>query len=206
VHDDEDRDLLRSWRQGDASAGDVLVRRHFRSVHRFFRNKVDGDIDDLIQKTFLGCAEAIGRFREDARFNTFLLGIARNQLLLHYRAGAQARKRPVVELSVRELGITASPSVVLAERQEQRILLAALRELPLDQQIAIELFYWEGLSVSDVAAVLEIAPGTVKSRLARGREALREAITSMDVAEELRSRTCNDLERWARSLHAPDRE
>ena len=199
VHDD-DRSLLRAWRNGDGAAGDVLVRRHFRTVHRFLRNKVDGDIDDLIQKTFLGCIEAIGRFREDARFKTFLLSIARNQLLLHYRASAQARRRPVAEISVQELGVSATPSTMLAGRQEQQVLLAALRMLPLDQQITLELFYWEDLSVDEVAGILQVAPGTIKSRLARAREGLREAIEGMDLAHEVRARTCDDIERWARSL------
>ena len=196
----EDSALLRAWKDGDAAAGNELVRRHFRSVVRFFRTKVDGDIEDLIQRTFLGCVEAIERFREHARFKTFLLSIARNQLLLHYREKARGKKRPIADLSVRDLGGGPSPSGMVARRDEEGLLLKALRLLPLDQQTTLELYYWENLAVGEIAAVLEVAPGTVKSRLGRAREALREHIAKLETSDELRDRTLSNLEQWAAAL------
>lgn len=195
-----DLDLLRAWREGDAGAGNHLVRRHFHSVHRFFRTKVDGEIDDLIQRTFLGCVEAVDRFREDAQFKTFLLSIARNQLFLHYREGAMRKRREIVDLSVHELGGGRSPSGIVVKRDEQRVLLEALRRLPLEQQITLELYYWENLSIAEAATVLELAEGTVKSRLGRARDALRRIIGELEVSPELRARTLSDLEQWAAGL------
>jgi RNA polymerase sigma-70 factor (ECF subfamily) len=197
---DDDIELLRSWRAGDQPRGNELVRRHFRSVHRFFRTKVDGEIDDLIQRTFLGCVEAIDRFRQHSNFKTFLLAIARNQLLLHYREVARDRRREAADLSVRELGGGRSATALVVRAEEEGILLEALRRLPLDQQITLELFYWENLAVGQVAEVLGVAAGTVKSRLGRAREALREHIGALEADELARSRTAANLDEWAAGL------
>jgi RNA polymerase sigma-70 factor (ECF subfamily) len=196
----EDLELLHAWRDGDAPAGNELFRRHFRRVYRFFRTKVDDGIDDLIQRTFLGCIEAVERFRGDASFKTFLLAIARNQLLLHFRDRARRQQREPGEASISQLAGTGSPSTVALRHEEQSILLAALRELPLDLQITIELFYWEQLGVAEIGEVLGIPAGTVKSRLSRARDSLRRAIEQADAGRDEKSRTLHDLDRWAASL------
>jgi RNA polymerase sigma-70 factor (ECF subfamily) len=169
-------------------------------VHRFFRSKLDGDIDDLIQRTFLGLVEALPRFGERAAFKTFLLAVARNQLLLHFRDLARSRQRAAEDISVHELGVAAAPSGFLALREEQRLLLSALRRLPLDLQMTVELYYWEKMGVDDVGLVLDVPAGTVKSRLSRAREALRKNIEEIEADPGLRANTVNDLESWARSL------
>lgn len=195
-----DFDLLGAWRGGDAAAGNRLLRRHFKAVHRFFRNKIDGDIDDLIQRTFLGLVEALPRFREHAQFKTFLLAVARNQLLLHFRERARDKARDAEDVSVHDLGVSAAPSGFLALREEQQLLLTALRRLPLALQMTVELFYWEKLGVDDVGLVLDIPAGTVKSRLARARDGLRQILEQLAAAPATRENTINDLEQWASSL------
>src|SRR5690606_6862101 len=77
--------LVEAWRAGDARAGHALFERHYACIAGFFRNKVDSELADLIQTTFLGCLAAIDLFRGAASFKPFLLAIARNVLLLHYR-------------------------------------------------------------------------------------------------------------------------
>jgi RNA polymerase sigma-70 factor (ECF subfamily) len=106
----------------------------------------------------------------------------------------------VADLSVRELGGGSSPSGVVARREEERILLQALRRLPLDQQITLELYYWEELPVADIAEVLDVAVGTVKSRLGRAREALRECIAQLEASDDARERTLSNLDDWAGGL------
>jgi RNA polymerase sigma-70 factor (ECF subfamily) len=85
-------------------------------------------------------------------------------------------------------------------------LLAALRRLPMDLQLTLELHYWEGLRVHEVAAVHDVAPGTVKSRMARAKEMLREHITALLAAHpgvgRLGELTPDDFDRWVRSLRA----
>ncbi|MFO0634641.1 MAG: sigma-70 family RNA polymerase sigma factor [Nannocystaceae bacterium] len=198
--DETDFELLAHWRGGDAAAGNRLLRRHFQTVHRFFRNKVDGDIDDLIQRTFLGLVEALPRFQERAQFKTFLLAVARNHLLLHFRERARLKQRDAEDVSVHDLGVVDAPSGVIALREEQQLLLVALRRLPLALQITVELFYWERMGIDDIGIVLEIPPGTVKSRLARARDNLKQTLEQLASSPAARASSIQDLEAWARSL------
>ena len=81
-----DAELLVAWKDGDARAGDALFSRHFEALYRFFRNKIGGAVDDLVQTTFLKCADAKDRFRGASSFRTFILSIARHVLMDHLRA------------------------------------------------------------------------------------------------------------------------
>lgn len=200
----DDAELLAAWREGDARSGDELVRRHFRSVYRFFRGKVDGDVDDLVQQTFLACVEGQRRFRGEGSFRAFVLGIARYKFL-NYLRGKRGQHVDVEALERGELSIfevTGSPSRVAAQREEQRILSMALRRLPLDLQIAVELFYWEEMSTQDIAEVLELPRGTVKTRLMRGRKRLAELVEELAGSAAIAEATLSDIARWATDLRA----
>ena len=88
----------------------------------------------------------------------------------------------------------------MAEREEEKLLLRALRQIPVELQMAVELFYWEHLPVAQIGEILEIPTGTVKSRLYRARDVLRQAIGRMDVPTHLMRTTMDDFERWAAVL------
>ena len=194
-----DLELLDAWRGGDALAGEVLFERHFESIYRFFCNKVPRDVDDLVQETFLGCVGARERFRQDASFRTFLFAIARKVLLKHRErwapreAGEELHASQIAALDV-------SVTQIVVESEEQALLLRALRRLPLDLQTALELFYWEGLLSREIAEVLELPQGTVRSRLRRGREMLREIIDQLAANPELRGSTLGDFDQWLASI------
>lgn len=177
----DDNALLTRWRDGDIAAGDKLFRRHFRPVRRFFRNKVnEDDVDDLIQRTFMGCVEGRDRFRGDASFRTYLFATARNQLYQFLRDRGRLLRKVDAELgvtSVAALGMT--PSAVAAARQEHDILLQALQRVPVEQQTILELSYWEGLSGPEIAAIFDISPVTARTRLFRARAALQEVIEEL---------------------------
>ncbi len=85
-------------------------------------------------------------------------------------------------------------------REEQKLLLSALRALPLDLQITVELHYWEHLTTAEVGQVLEVPPGTVKWRLSRARELLKAKIQELASSRALSESTVGNLEHWARSL------
>jgi RNA polymerase sigma-70 factor (ECF subfamily) len=187
-----------AWQGGDQRAGNKLLQRHFGSVYGFFANKID-EAEDLTQKTFLACVEVRDRFRESASFRSYLLGIARKQLLMHLRKRGRWNKRFTPQRSVEVVG--DSPSIGLAQREEERLLLAALRHLPLDQQTLLELYYWEDMSLAEISDVVELPRGTIKSRLFRAREGLREVLSSMASANpELLTRTLDGLEAWGKRL------
>lgn len=171
-----DHELLAAWRDGDKTAGNELFRRHFRSVRRFFRNKVPpDDVEDLIQKTFAGCVEGLERFRGDASFRTFLFAVARRQLFKYLRDRASQERRLDPDFgvsSVHALGQT--PSSMMAQRQDHELLLQALQRVSVEHQTMLELSYWEQLPGTEIAEVLGIAPATVRTRLFRGRAALEQ--------------------------------
>jgi RNA polymerase sigma-70 factor (ECF subfamily) len=193
---------LGAWRSGDNEAGNELVRRNFMSVYRFFVNKASEDVDDLIQRTFLACVEGRDRLRDDTSLKAYILGIARNQLLMHMRR-RERRETPYGQDDMSVAAVYGSPSRVLADREEERLLLQALRQIPIDLQTIVELYYWEQLPVGEIAAILEVPPGTVKSRLFRARDALREQLSGMgDVPAQLQKTTIEGLEHWARALRA----
>lgn len=172
--------LLQEWRDGDRKAGDTLVQRHFSAVSRFFRTKVGDDVDDLVQQTFLACVEGVDRIQGDS-FRAYLFGTARRRLLDRFR---KAHRGPdPVDLSVNSLvDLGTSPSQTLARAEGHQLLSMAVATLPVDSQIALELAYWEGLSGAEMAAVLEIPENTVRSRLARARARLREAMQLLQPA------------------------
>src|SRR5690606_12989864 len=92
------------------------------------------------------------------------------------------------------------PPSHLDARHEQRLLLAALRHIPLDLQIALELHYWEGMAGPELAEVLGVPEGTVRSRLRRAKELLTERLGELADSPALLESTLSDLDGWARSL------
>jgi len=200
VDEPPDFELLERWREGDRAAGNTLFSRHFRALFRFFRTKLpDALAEDLTQVSFLACVDGRDKFRNASSFRTYLFAIARNQLFMHFRkAGRRDDVTAFETQSIADLG--AGPSTIVAAKAEQRLLLRALRRIPVDFQIAIELYYWQGVSTSEIAVVLEVPEGTVRSRLTRAREHLAKQMRALAESPELAHSTVADFERWAQSL------
>ena len=195
----DDRALLAGWCRGDRELGNQLFRRHIRSISQFFRTKVPEAAEDLTQTTFLALAELDPAHVELLSFRAYLFGIARNQLLMHLRSKARADQRfDPLTWSAPDTG--ASPVRVVARHQQQRTLALALQRLPIDYQTALELHYFEGMPVAEIAAVLERPLGTIKSLLSRGRELLRDRLAEVASSEELLGSIDNELERWMHAL------
>jgi RNA polymerase sigma-70 factor (ECF subfamily) len=148
-----DKELLERWRAGDARAGNQLVRRHFSRVCRFFRTKLEHGAEDLAQQTFLAVVEGKDRVRDGASFKAYIFGVARHLLIHAIRKrykGPQAFDLGVLSMSVLADQNGPTPSEAVAQREEQRLLIAALRTLPIDYQISLELHYWEDMSVGEI--------------------------------------------------------
>lgn len=173
-----DGELLRRWRDGEKEAGNELFSRHFASIRRFFRNKVgNDDAEDLIQRSMLECVKSASSFRGDSSFRTFLFVIARRELWHHIerRTRDGSRREPDFTVSsVADLGL--SPSRFVAAGELHTRVIEAMRRIPIDFQITLELHYWEQLTGPELAQVLGISPTTVRTRLHRAREALREML------------------------------
>ncbi len=170
-----DRDRLDAWRSGDEAAGQALFKRHFSGLYRFFRNKVGDDCDDLIQRTFFAALKGIDGFRGHSTFRTFLFVIARHELYRYLRERLRDRERFDPEHTTLE-GLVPSPSSGAARAELELLVLTALRRVPVDMQVALELHYWEDLTTRELAETLEVPEGTIKSRIQRGRVALDKEI------------------------------
>lgn len=195
----DDDALLEAWRAGDRQAGAELFSRHYDLVVRFFVNKVGVEEQpDLVQRTFLACVEGRDRV-QPGRFRNYLLGIAFRMLYKHYdrRRGERARL-DYGSVSVQDLD--PSPSQVAAKEDEQRLLLAALRRIPLDYQLVLELVYWEGFGAQRIAEILELPLGTAKTRIRRGRQLVEEQLEALARSPQLLESTRMNLERWAQGL------
>lgn len=137
--------------------------------------------------------------RGGAKFRSYLFTVARHELFEHWRQRAKrAGDVEIGELSIQDLG--TSPTGIIARQAEHRLLLRALRTLPLDLQIALELHYWEGMTGPELAEVLAIPEGTVRSRLRRAQEALETAMTELAEDPETLASTRAGLDKWAASL------
>ena len=193
-----DTELLAEWRDGDAEAGNVLVGRYFDLLHRFFSGRFDEGVPDLVQRTFLGAVQARDRIPSGVDFKAYLLGIAHRQLLMAYRS----RKRyDAVFTSGDPTGtaLLTSPSRVVARKERQRALLGALRDLSVEHQVVVQLYYWEELPIDTIAGIVDASPTAVKSRLHRARALLRDAVATHLAAPDPET-SIRDFDAWARSV------
>lgn len=196
-----DGELLEAWSDGDAAAGNALFGRYFDTLLRFFFNKADEDaVEDLIQRTMLACLRSRDRFRRDASFRTWLFVIARNELLQLYR-----RRRPSVDVdfSIASIAdLATSPSAAVIKNEDHVLLLQALRQLPTDQQLLLELHYWQGLPANELAVVFGVDPTTIRTRLHRARARLKDLVEQLASDPARRERVVHGLQTWAREIHA----
>jgi RNA polymerase sigma-70 factor (ECF subfamily) len=177
---DDDPALLARWRAGDQTAGNELFKRSFDFLYRFFANKTRNiaDAEDLLQKTFETMVTSRDRFEGRSSFRVYSLGIAYNVLRHHYRRLAWERKIwDDEDVSIAALG--AGPHTHLEVAERQRLVVLALRRIPLDFQVVVELRYFEGQDPEAIAEILGINANTVRSRLARGREKLLAALAEL---------------------------
>lgn len=194
-----DFELLDAWGQGDAQAGDALIRRHYASILRFFDLRAPAQAEDLTQKTFLTCTTAVTNLRERTSFRAFLFGIARNQLLHHIRG--RSRAAPTLDFDdLRSADPAATPSRVVAMYEEQRLLLRAMQSIPVDAQMILQMFYWEHLSNREIAEALAIPLSTVTTRVSRARQALQKTIAEIPGLERHRSALLEGLDSWVASI------
>lgn len=193
-------ELLEAWRNGDRDAGAKLFEQYYGTVRRFFINKADDAAEDLIQQTFAACLAGRERFENRSGFRAYLLGIARNLLRKHWQSRrVRGRKIDIEDVSLAELG--AGPSTLLSRNRAHKRLLDALRELPLSEQIVLELYYWENLSGAELGRVLEVPEDTARSRLRRAKLNLGKVFRRLERFSGAPESSDENLENWARAIH-----
>jgi RNA polymerase sigma factor (sigma-70 family) len=190
--------LLDAWRNGDAEAGEQLYDRHVDAVARFFRNKLPDQADELMQQTFLVLVESRDRIREGLTVRAFLLGIARNKLLKCLEK--KANNRVIDHEADSVFDLSPGASTIIARKREQRLLLEGLRRIPIEHQIALELFYWEGMSAAEIADVFGISHSAMRSRMSKARALLEAQMAKLSESSELLDSTVAGLDGWAAGI------
>ena len=184
-----DSAYIEKLRSGDADAFDKLVTRYSNEIYGLlYRLTSDGEeAADLMQETFLRALKAIKGFRGDSDLKTWLYRIAINESRNRFRWWKRRRREKTVSLD-ETLGSSesvyqdvladnvASPEEETLRRERERILQTALRELPAIYREPIVLFDIEGLTYDEICRALELNQGTLKSRLARGRQELKKRL------------------------------
>jgi len=186
---DLDFNLVERCLRGDEAAWEDLIKLHTRRVYSIcyrFTGK-DSEAQDLTQDVFLRVFRAIGSFRSgEGSFVVWLTRLTRNLLIDHYRRTKQDRATDSIEeqLSMLEerTAISGRTDGLLAGREASEVLQTALRKLSPELREAVILRDLEELEYREIAEVLHVPEGTVKSRLNRGRAELARLLRKQRVS------------------------
>ncbi|MDX1453344.1 MAG: RNA polymerase sigma factor RpoE [Oleiphilaceae bacterium] len=180
-----DHKLVVRVQKGDRRAFDLLVIKYQGKVASIVSRFVSDyhEIADVTQETFIKAFRAIGRFRGDSAFYTWLYRIAIN-CAKNYLV-AKGRRPPAADIDIGEaehfssaslLKDIASPEHELNRQQLEKVVQDTIAGLPEDLRMALTLREYESLSYEEIAAVMDCPVGTVRSRIFRAREAVDTAV------------------------------
>ena len=183
---DREAVLVRRCAEGDEVACAELVAEHQRMVFQLGLHLL-GDVEDardLSQDVFLQVFRTIDRFRGQSALRTWIYRIIVNQSRNRQRWWRRRHRADQVSLDAHleqhgdsaMADVSAGPDRVLGQKDTASRVWQALDALPFDQRTAVVLREIDGLSYEEIAFSLGVAVGTVKSRLTRGREALRDRL------------------------------
>lgn len=177
-----DRDLLDRVGEGDECALAELYARYAPVVFSFVlaRTSDHGVAEEVSADVWLGCWRSAGAFRGDSRVLTWLLGIAKRQVWTHTRG----KRLPIVPLAENVESIppaTDDPAELAGSAVAVETLVAALGSLPSELSEVVRLAWLYELPYDEIASVVGIPVGTVKSRVSRARRMMREVLRKQDV-------------------------
>lgn len=175
-----DRDLVRQSLGGDTRSFNELYRRHQGKVRSTLYQLCGADrLDDLVQETFLRAWRGLPKFRQSAQFSTWLYRIAWNVASDCRQNFARDRDRTAMLQQAFDGG--ANHPEGLSQLHYQDIIERALAQLSFDTRTVVVLCDLEDVPQKEVARILDIPVGTVKSRLAYGRSSLRQYVERQGV-------------------------
>lgn len=183
-----DQQLVERAQKGDSRAFDLLVRKYQHKiiglVSRYIHDS--GDVQDVAQEAFIKAYRALGKFRNDSAFYTWMYRIAINTAKNH--VVARSRRPPGSDLDIMDaevldnsgrLADMETPESAMARDQLESVVFDAIDHLTEDLRTAITLRELEGLSYEDIAEVMQCPVGTVRSRIFRAREAVDARVQAL---------------------------
>ena len=185
----EERNIIERCKQGDLAAFNELVKKYEKQVYNFAYRLTGNydDANDIAQEAFLRVYNAIGSFRGDASFTTWLFRITTNVFLddrKRARAHPHASLDEYMELDESSVARqiedpSPSPEAITEEKERAQILQKAIHSLPEYQRAMVNLYHTQQKSYEEIAEIMDLPLGTVKSRLNRARLALKEKLTPL---------------------------
>ena len=181
---DTDQQLVQRAQRGDLRAFDLLVLKYQGRIAALISRYVSdaGEVEDVTQEAFIKAYRALGKFRGDSAFYTWLYRIAANAAKNHLVAKG---RRPGADATIEDaegydegglLSESASPEALAMGKELAEVVESALNELPDELKAALILREFDGLSYDDIADVLGCPVGTVRSRIFRAREAIDQRV------------------------------
>jgi RNA polymerase sigma-70 factor (ECF subfamily) len=183
----DDAELVRLARGNDGNAFRAIMQRNNRRLYRVARSVVhdDSEAEDVVQEAYVRAFGSLDQFRGDASLATWLTRIALNEAL-----GRLRRQRPTVELEILDAEPSGKSQVIpfplmpadidperaAAQRQIRNLIEGAIDDLPDIFRVVFMMREIEAMSIEETAAILDLEPATVKTRLHRARRLLRQAL------------------------------
>jgi len=173
-----DKTLIKRALRGHADAWEKLIMRHEQNVYNFAL-RMTGDPDDardLMQEVFMGVFRNLEKFDFRAAFSTWLYRIAANRAVDFFR-----RRKPVEPLESERGALDPpsphdSPLEQTAKSQANRQVMQALKQLPTDQRLTVELKFFHEMTFEEIAEALDASPNTIKTRLYAALRKIRTAL------------------------------
>lgn len=183
----QERALVRALRAGEQDAYETLIQYYEQPVFSIVSRVMDhaDEAADVTQEVFLKVFRKIDAFRGDSTLKTWIYRIAVNEAHNHRRWFGRHRRQEVAlepeggRKGVRDLVADRGPSPYEMARDQEthQLIESALRRISVQYRAALVLREVEGLRYDEIAEILEVSLGTVKSRILRGREALRKVLS-----------------------------
>jgi RNA polymerase sigma-70 factor, ECF subfamily len=183
----DDKELVGRYLNGDKQAFSRLVERYQSLVYNLCFRLVGSvhEAEDLTQDIFVRLLDKVSSWRAEAKFSTWLYRLALN----HCRDHLRRRSWPLEEAPDQLIDPAPGPDMMIEDQEAGRAVFQALLQLPMEFRSVVFLRDVEGFSYREIADILDIRPGTVKSRLARGRARLVELLRPAKAAAKSREQS-----------------
>ncbi|OGS34588.1 MAG: hypothetical protein A2474_04645 [Elusimicrobia bacterium RIFOXYC2_FULL_34_12] len=191
----EEKELISKAKDGDVYSFERLISQHQKKIYNVIYNMIGDESEayDISQEVFIKAFKYMKEFRGDSTFFTWLYSIARNIFLNESKRFYNKKRNFETSLdnndNIELLKISDNYNIdkELESNELQKKVREAIQQLPEEFKLVIIFYYLEGFSYEDIAGVMELSIGTVKSRLSRGKEHLKEIFSNIADFQEFDS-------------------